>query len=140
MDNPTRRRAAACAPGPLPWSRPAGVASMTPNSSLYPLAQLRAGAPGTGVSAARRHGAHRPIVAGLMLSGFRTEACLMGRIAGGPYEAGGAVAGFALLFLAWFWLSLGCLLQALLRLTATLVRGRTWAASLLAGVALGCVL
>src|SRR5262245_11100603 len=118
MCDPTRRQPVACARGPLPASRSPRVASTMPNPMLILLAQLRADTPRPEAGGddrggrPRRHADHGPIVAGLMLSGFLTEACLMGRIAGGPYEAGGAVAGFALLFLAWFWLSLGCLLQA----------------------------
>src|SRR5262249_13201245 len=45
----------------------------------------------------------------------------------------------ALLFLAWFWLSLACLLQPALRLMAMAVRGRTWVVSLVAGVVLAFV-
>src|SRR3954454_24534831 len=115
MDEQTRRRVLASAQGPLPSLRSDGPMSRLAKPADFPLVQLRAGAPSFGRDWDDRAGPHRAdpgwIVAGLMLSRFFTEACLMGQIEGGPYEIGGAVAGFALLFLAWFWLSLGCLLQ-----------------------------
>src|SRR5262245_25491030 len=139
MDEQTRRRAPSCAHGPLPGSRSGGAVSMTANTAAFPLTQLPAGARVVKRDAdGRAHADPGRIVAGLMLSGFLTEACLMGRIEGGPYEVGGAVAGFALLFLAWFWLSLGCLLQGGLRLVAIAVRGRTLAVSLVAAAMLAC--
>src|SRR5262245_11020632 len=122
MCDQSRSGALAWAHGPRRASRRLATVGRGPNSPAFPLAQRRAGAPvfdrDQGDSSGPRGGDSSRIVAGLMLSGFLTEACLMARIEGGPYEVGGLVAGFALLFLAWFWLSLACLLQPALRLVA----------------------